>query len=94
MRSIELVIANPSGLHARPAALFVQEAARFPCSITVANLDRAGKAVDAKSILMLMTIGISHGHRIRIIADGQLENEALAALEALVTSGLGEASHT
>jgi phosphocarrier protein FPr len=88
--SIDVVVGNPSGLHARPAALFAREAARFPCEITVANLDGTGNAVNAKSILMLMTIGVSSGHRIRVTADGEQETEAIAALQALVASGLGE----
>jgi phosphotransferase system HPr (HPr) family protein len=88
--SIDLVVSNPSGLHARPAALFAREAARFPCEISVANLDGTANAVDAKSILMLMTIGVSSGHRIRVTADGVEEAQAIAALQALVASGLGE----
>jgi phosphotransferase system HPr (HPr) family protein len=88
--SIDLVVSNPSGLHARPAALFAREAARFSCEITVANLDGPANAVNAKSILMLMTIGVSSGHRIRVTADGAEEAQAVAALQALVASGLGE----
>lgn len=90
MTSVDLVISNPSGLHARPAALFVEEAAMYPCAITVQNLDRGTQPVNAKSILMLMTVGVSHGQRIRVSAHGEREAEAIAALENLVASGLGE----
>jgi len=90
MRTLELAIVNRSGLHARPALLFVEEAARFTSRITVENLDRAGRPVDAKSILMLLTAGVQRGHRIRVIADGADEGEALARLGELVQGGLGE----
>jgi phosphotransferase system HPr (HPr) family protein len=92
MRSVELVVANPSGLHARPATLFTEAAARFAARITIENLDRAKGPVDAKSILMLLTAGVSRDQRIRLAADGPDEEDALAALTALVESGLGEAA--
>ena len=91
MRSLELVVTNPSGLHARPATLFTETAARFSARITIENLDRGKGPVDAKSILMLLTAGVSRDQRIRLTADGPDEEDALAALAALVESGLGEA---
>jgi len=92
MPTIELQIVNPSGLHARAAALFVEAAARFASKITVENVDRGSPAVDAKSILMLLTTGVARGQRIRITAEGPDAGEALASLRGLVESGLGEAS--
>jgi phosphocarrier protein HPr len=81
MIEVELTITHPAGLHARPAALFVQTAARFQARLTVANLARdPARAVDAKSILGLMTLGVSAGQRIRLRADGP---DAAAAVEAL-----------
>jgi len=91
MPAIELQVRNPAGLHARPAALFVEDAGRFASKITIENLERGPRAVDAKSILMLLTIGVVRGHRIRITADGPDAEEALASLRDLVDSGLGEA---
>ena len=90
MRSIEIVVRNPSGLHARPATLFTQGAARFASRITVENLDRGKGPVDAKSILFLLTAGVSGGHRIRLSAEGEDEDAAIDALVALIESGLGE----
>lgn len=90
MQVTELAIRNASGLHARPAALFVQTAARFGARITLENLDRGSKPVDAKSILMVLTAGVQRGHRVRISADGSDEAEAIGTLEALVGGGLGE----
>jgi len=88
--SIELLVRNASGLHARPATLFVEAAARYASRITIENLDRGPRAVDAKSVLMLLTIGVTVGHRVRITADGPDADAALAGLRELVESGLGE----
>jgi len=90
MPSVELTVSNPSGLHARPATLFVAAASGFASRITVENLDRGGRAADAKSILLLLTIGVLRGHRIRLTAEGEDAEAALDALRALVESGLGE----
>ena len=90
MASIELLVRNASGLHARPATLFVEAAARYASRITIENLDRGPRAVDAKSVLMLLTIGVTVGHRVRITADGPDADAALAGLRELVESGLGE----
>jgi phosphotransferase system HPr (HPr) family protein len=87
-----LTIANPSGLHARPAAEFVRAASRFACPIGVANLTRdADRTVDAKSILGVLSLGVSSGHEIRLTADGADASVALDALQALIDAGLGEA---
>ena len=92
MRSVDLVMSNPSGLHARPATLFTEAAASFTSKVTVENLSRGKGPVDAKSTLMLLTAGVSRGHEIRLAADGPDEDEAIDALVALVDSGLGEPS--
>ena len=90
MTSIEVRVTNPSGLHARPATTFVEAAAAFQSRITIENLDRGSRAVDAKSILFLLTIGVLRGHLVRITADGPDEDAAVATLRDLVESGLGE----
>jgi PTS hybrid protein len=94
MQSVEVVITNPSGLHARPAALFTRAAGRFDAKITVENLDRGSGPVDAKSILLLLTAGVSHGHRIRIAATGPDEDEAIKTLVEMLRQGLGESPAT
>lgn len=73
----EVVVKNPHGLHARPAALFVQKAATFPCKITLSKND---KKVDAKSILAVMSLGIEPNEKIVLKADGEREEEALEEL--------------
>jgi phosphotransferase system HPr (HPr) family protein len=89
-RSTELVIRNQSGLHARPAAIFVRAAAGFRSSITVQNVSRNGTVVDAKSILGVLGLGVSPGHRIVVTVDGADEAAAIEALTELVESGIGE----
>jgi phosphocarrier protein len=90
MRSVEIVMRNPSGLHARPASVFTEAAARFAANVTIENLTRAIGPVDAKSMLLLLTAGVSKDHRIRLVADGPDEDAAIDSLVALVESGLGE----
>ncbi|MCY7432340.1 HPr family phosphocarrier protein [Bacillus safensis] len=66
-----------TGLQARPAALFVQEANRFGADIF---LEKDGKKVNAKSIMGLMSLAISSGVTVTLIADGADEQEAIEAL--------------
>ncbi|MBB5324311.1 catabolite repression HPr-like protein [Anoxybacillus tepidamans] len=70
-----------TGLQARPAALFVQEANRFSSDI---YLEKDGKKVNAKSIMGLMSLAVSSGSVITLIADGSDEKEALEALTKYV----------
>ncbi len=88
--SVVLQIDNPVGLHARPAALFVQKAGEFEADVRVRNLTRGTPFVDAKSILGVMSIGVTQGHKIEVAASGRDAAEALAALKALAESNFGE----
>jgi|APFre7841882630_1041343.scaffolds.fasta_scaffold532803_1 phosphocarrier protein HPr len=90
MRTIDLTVRNPSGIHLRPAAVFVKAAAGFKSRVTLENLDRGAKPVDAKSSIMVMNAHVTKGTQIRVAAEGPDEEEAIAALAALVESGLGE----
>jgi phosphotransferase system HPr (HPr) family protein len=85
-----LIVHHPLGLHARPAALFVQTAARFKAAVRVTNRTRGTKPVDAKSILSVLTLGVSQGHEIQIAAEGDDADAALAAITDLVESNFGE----
>ncbi|MEH7075791.1 phosphocarrier protein Chr [Bacillus sp. AFS073361] len=66
-----------TGLQARPAALFVQEANRFSADIF---LEKDGKKVNAKSIMGLMSLAVGSGVMIDIVADGDDEASAIEAL--------------
>jgi phosphotransferase system HPr (HPr) family protein len=84
---IELEIAIESGLHARPAAAFVQLAASFSSRIEISNLDRGKGPVNAKSVISVLTLGVRNGDRIRLGADGEDGETALAALAKFVADG-------
>lgn len=88
MVSKTTVVKNPSGIHARPASLFVREASKYDSSVTVGKMGDVAK--DAKSILMVMSLGMTCGSEIKITADGSDEAVAVDALVALIESGCGE----
>ena len=87
MISRSVTIQNSVGLHARPATFFVQKANCYKSSIWVEKEDCR---VNAKSLLGVLSLGISKGTDITLIADGQDENDAIDALSALVNSEFGE----
>ena len=79
----EIVVKNKQGLHARPAALFVQIANKFDSRITVT---RDKEEVNGKSIMGILMLGAEKDSIIIIEADGQDALVALAELERIVTS--------
>lgn len=87
----KVVVKHKVGLHARPASLFVQAAKKFASDITVKNLTAGGEAVDAKSIIGVLTLGVLQNHEILIRADGGDAHDAVGQLGALVESNFGEA---
>ncbi len=86
MQSARIKVINEVGLHARPAALFVQACQQHPAEIRVRNLANGSDWVDGKSILMVLTLGVEKDHEIEITAEGPGEEEAIAHLTALITS--------
>ena len=86
-----LTVKHKLGLHARPAALFVQRASRFASQISVANVTRPSKTVDAKSILGVLTIGVAQNHTITLTADGPDAEAAINGLTELIENNFGEA---
>jgi phosphotransferase system HPr (HPr) family protein len=90
MKSVEVEIRNPSGLHARPAALFVRAAASFKSAVTVQNLTAGSPPVNAKSLIAILSAGLLKGVMVRISANGEDEDQAAADLEAAIKGGLGE----
>ncbi|MCL2343829.1 MAG: HPr family phosphocarrier protein [Firmicutes bacterium] len=83
----EVMINNQVGLHARPATFFIQKANEFRSSIWIEKDERR---VNAKSLLGVLSLGIVKGTEIRIIADGDDENDAISTLEALINSDFSE----
>lgn len=91
MKSLEIEIRNPSGIHLRPAGTFVKGAAAYRSAITLENLSRGGRVVNAKDALAVLSHGkAAKGDTVRIVAEGDDEEAAIEGLRALVESGLGE----
>ena len=84
-----VTVVHRQGLHARPAALFVQLAKRFTSRVTV---KKGRKIVDGKSIMGLLTLAAGPGARISIITDGPDAVHALERLIELVTEPLPDLS--
>lgn len=78
---------NKLGIHARPAAQFVKIASRFDCEISV---EKDEEEIDGKSIMGLMMLAAGNGSQLKVTADGSDEEEALAALEDLVSRNFEE----
>jgi len=83
----EFIIQNKVGLHARPAALFVQTAKKFKSSITV---EKDGNKVNAKSILGVLSLGAEKGVHIIIEAKGEDEKKAMRKFKELIENKFGE----
>ncbi|SEF88065.1 phosphocarrier protein [Caloramator fervidus] len=77
----KVIIKNPTGLHARPASLLVKEANKFKSEIMI---NKGGKDVNAKSILSVLSLGVSNGDEIIIKANGEDEKEAMDAIINLI----------
>ena len=90
MVSKQTTIVNATGLHARPASVFVAEAKKYESKVTIANVDKGSAPVNAKSIMMILAAGLGNGTTVEIACDGAYEAAALDALVALVDSGFGE----
>ena len=83
----EVTINNEVGLHARPATFFIQKANELKSGIWVEKDERR---VNAKSLLGVLSLGITKGTTITLLADGSDEKEAVAALSELVSGNFGE----
>ena len=87
MISRGLTINNSVGLHARPATFFVQKANSFKSSIWIEKEDCR---VNAKSLLGVLSLGITKGTAVTLIADGADESSAIDGLAELIDSEFGE----
>ena len=83
----EVTITNNIGLHARPATFFIQKANTFKSSVWI---EREERKVNAKSLLGVLSLGISQGMSIAILADGTDEDDAVNGLIELIKTGLPE----
>lgn len=81
-----VTIASSSGLHARPASIFAKAAGEQPATVTIEKV--GGNAVQASSILMLMTLGAGHGDEVVLRAEGDGAEESVNALGDLLEKDL------
>lgn len=86
MPQLQVTVGSKSGLHARPASLFVQAAVRQPVKVTVA---RPGQTpVDARSLLSVLSLAAGHGEALELSAEGEQAQSALDELAFLLTTDL------
>ena len=83
-------VRNEHGLHARPSANLVNEVKKFTSKITVQNLTRESEVVSAKSLMKIVALGVTQGHRLRFVAEGEDAKQAIEALGKAIADGLGE----
>jgi phosphocarrier protein len=87
MISRNITIENKTGIHARPASLFINTASKFKSNITIEN---KGKKGNAKSMINILGLCITAGSEVTISAEGEDEVQALDALVSLIKSKFGE----
>ncbi len=83
----DIIIVNPLGLHARPAATLVKTALTFQSDI---HASVNGHLVNAKSIMGLLTLAAGQGAQVTVICQGEDAQEAMEAIRSLIESGFGE----
>jgi multiphosphoryl transfer protein len=88
---LTIEVQNPLGLHARPAARFVQTAGGFDAEVTVTNVTTARGPASGRSLNELATLGVRQGHEILVAAQGPEAYEALAAVAALAERDFDDA---
>lgn len=79
-----VMIRIPEGLEGRPVALLVQEASRYESRIYI---EADTRKVNAKSIMGMMSLTLTQGETVNVIADGEDESAAIAGLEAILSDG-------
>ncbi|BBM69455.1 HPr family phosphocarrier protein [Rhodothermus marinus] len=83
----EVVVKNKSGLHTRPASMIVRTASRFKSDFFI---EKDGYEINGKSIIGVMTLAAEPGARLKLVFDGEDEEEAAEAIVALFEQGFGE----
>ena len=79
----EIVVQNQVGLHARPATFFMQKANEYKSSIWI---ERDERKANAKSLLGVLSLGVTKGVSVTISADGPDEEEAVNTLVEMISS--------
>lgn len=87
MVEIKITLTNAAGLHARPAAQFVQKAASFKSKVRVSGNN---KVADGKSILAVMGMGLKQNNELMVTAEGPDEVKCIEELRELIIGNFGE----
>lgn len=87
MKKVKVILNNETGLHARPASMFIKEASKYSSEIKVIKDERE---YNGKSIMGVLSMGAGKGSKLTIAAEGVDENEAVKGLEKLIDSNFGE----
>ncbi|MFW6271117.1 MAG: HPr family phosphocarrier protein [Bacillota bacterium] len=87
MQKEKFILQNGTGLHARPASIFVDKTKKFKSNI---KIESKGKEVNAKSIMSVMSLGIDEGDEIILTIDGEDEEKAMDELTKLINEELIE----
>lgn len=85
MKTINYVIKDELGIHARPAGLLVKETAKFKSKIMISN---GTKEADAKKIMAIMMLGVKKDQEITVTVEGEDEESAAAAVETFLNENL------
>ncbi|MCQ9204745.1 MAG: HPr family phosphocarrier protein [Omnitrophica bacterium] len=80
----QIIVNKIHGLHARPASVFVQMANKFDSSV---KMEKDGEAVDGKSIIAILSLGINNGMKIRLIIEGNDASSAMNDLKEFLERG-------
>lgn len=83
MKQLVVTIQAEAGLHARPAGVLVKKAGEFASKITI---EKAGKSIDAKRLLAVLSLGAKKGDELTITAEGQDEEAAVLAIKEVIES--------
>jgi phosphocarrier protein len=83
----KITISNRAGIHARPAALLVQAVKDFKSSV---YFEKDKDRINAKSVMGILTLGVTYGTELKILAEGEDEEEAVAAVVRLFESKFQE----
>lgn len=87
MVSSKMIINIPAGLHLRPISVLCNRTIEFKSTITIIMGD---KAVNAKSVLGVLSACVKHGDEIELVCEGPDEEEALTVLSKMIQGGLGD----
>lgn len=85
MKEFNHIIADPAGIHARPAGLLVKEARKFTSTITITKGD---KTIDVRRIFGLMALGAKQGDSLIVRVEGADEEQAASAIAAFLKERL------